>query len=63
MKFSKWLEEARGKRDTGREFDGGSDTCKCPECGYEAAHRKGLPCNRVKCPKCGSYMSGEKCGQ
>lgn len=61
MKFHEWLQEAQGK-GTGREYDGGSDICKCPECGYETIHQKGIPCNQIRCPQCGSYMGGkERC--
>ncbi len=32
------------------------DTCVCPECGYEQAHRHGRPCNRQTCPECHTLM-------
>ncbi|NOX71649.1 MAG: DUF134 domain-containing protein [Candidatus Micrarchaeota archaeon] len=31
--------------------------CKCPECGYEMEHGRGVPCNQTKCPKCGAMMT------
>jgi len=30
--------------------------CKCPKCGYEQAHARGIPCVRTKCPKCRTLM-------
>ena len=30
--------------------------CICIKCGYSAAHRTGVPCYVMKCPKCGSPM-------
>ena len=38
----------------GRGFSEG--ICKCPKCGYEQKHIRGLPCNQTKCPKCSSLM-------
>jgi DNA-directed RNA polymerase subunit RPC12/RpoP len=31
--------------------------CICPECGTEVPHGRGEPCNKIKCPSCGSYMT------
>ena len=45
---------------TGREMDGGSDYCVCPNCGYQEPHDRGVPCNQKKCPKCGTPMVGSK---
>lgn len=41
-----------------RQGDGGTDTCKCPKCGYTTSHQRGTPCAEMKCPKCGSSMGG-----
>jgi hypothetical protein len=30
--------------------------CVCPSCGATATHQVGVPCYRVKCPKCGTAM-------
>ena len=38
---------------------GGTDECICPKCGYETKHEKGIPCNQMKCPKCGTMMTGK----
>ena len=37
---------------------GGTDTCVCPNCGYKTSHRRGVPCNKMSCPKCGTPMVG-----
>ena len=39
----------------------GSDICTCPKCGHSETHPRGIPCNQVKCPKCGTLMTGEFC--
>lgn len=31
--------------------------CVCPSCGTKAPHQRGIPCNTVKCPKCGTLMT------
>ena len=35
---------------------GGPSVCKCPKCGKETTHARGMPCVKQKCPKCGSMM-------
>jgi len=42
-----------------RQGDGGAITCVCPECGYKEVHKKGEPCNEIKCPKCNVNLIGE----
>ena len=37
---------------------GGTDTCVCPNCGHQVPHERGIPCNKIKCPKCGTPMIG-----
>ncbi|MEW6717472.1 MAG: hypothetical protein AB1345_08215 [Chloroflexota bacterium] len=33
--------------------------CLCPNCGHKVEHVAGKPCNRQKCPKCGTKMTRE----
>lgn len=37
---------------------GGTDVCTCPKCGAKVKHERGVPCTKIKCPKCGSAMTG-----
>ena len=37
---------------------GGFNDCRCPVCGYEESHGRSVPCNRIRCPNCGTYMEG-----
>ena len=46
-------------RGTGREGSGGAPTCICPGCGYTTPHLRGIPCNKIVCPKCGQLLTGE----
>lgn len=39
----------------------GSSICVCPKCDYKEAHKRGVPCNQISCPKCGTKMRGENC--
>lgn len=41
-----------------RQGLGGFVECRCPVCGYVISHRRGIPCNQIKCPECGNYMIG-----
>lgn len=59
MNFKQWLMKEEQGKGTGREYAGGTNTCICPKCGYEAAHERGVPCNQSKCPKCGVAMTGK----
>lgn len=38
---------------------GASDICVCSQCGHRETHKRGVPCNRMKCPECGSAMVRE----
>jgi hypothetical protein len=33
--------------------------CICPSCGHSVEHAVGKPCNRQKCPECGTRMTRE----
>ena len=36
---------------------GPAGNCVCPNCGAEAPHRVGVPCNTISCPSCGEKMT------
>lgn len=51
--------------DKGRRIGGGFRAgpvgkCVCTVCGYMAMHKRGVPCYRTKCPKCGAVMTRAK---
>jgi len=59
--FEKQIDKARGEgRGTGgsAQGDGGAKYCVCPDCSYSAKHKKGEPCTKLKCPKCGATLKG-----
>ncbi len=31
--------------------------CVCPKCGTRVPHPRGVPCYKMKCPKCGAQMT------
>jgi len=33
--------------------------CICPRCSHKIPHRRGVPCQDERCPKCGSVMLRE----
>lgn len=35
---------------------GGYCICTNPKCRHQIAHTTGIPCYKIKCPKCGSPM-------
>ena len=43
-------------RGGGQGFGPGGQ-CTCMACGESAPHQQGVPCNKMKCPKCGGMMS------
>jgi len=43
-RFKGEVEEARG--------GGPGGYCACPQCGYEVAHERGVPCSTLECPNC-----------
>jgi len=48
----------RGGRMRGdRAGSGPGGQCVCPACGARVAHQAGIPCNKLKCPKCGAGMT------
>lgn len=53
--------ELAGEEVPDREAGGGGGigiggNCVCPSCGAIATHQVGVPCNSIKCPKCGAMM-------
>lgn len=47
-----------GGRMGGTGLGTGGD-CVCPRCGRRASHQRGVPCNQLKCPACGTEMTRE----
>ncbi|MCP4705300.1 MAG: hypothetical protein GY865_11880 [candidate division Zixibacteria bacterium] len=43
-------------RGGGQGFGPGGE-CTCISCGESVQHQQGVPCNKMKCPKCGGIMS------
>lgn len=41
-----------------RQSVGGTDTCYCHDCSISIKHKRGEPCNDLKCPKCGNPLTG-----
>ncbi len=37
--------------------------CVCPQCHWEASHRRGVPCNQVTCQKCGTHLVRKSSGR
>ena len=46
-----------------KQGDGGTAICKCPNCGYETTHDKGIPCSDIECPECKVAMVGKSIRQ
>jgi len=46
----------RGRGRMGGFAMGPGGTCVCPSCKHEVSHQRGIPCYKVKCPKCGNPM-------
>ena len=36
---------------------GGKCVCPNPKCKHEIVHKRGAPCYKLKCPKCGTAMT------
>ena len=49
----------RGRMGGNRPGAGPSGYCVCPSCGTKVAHRQGVPCYSIECPKCGAKMVRE----
>jgi hypothetical protein len=47
---------AGGGRMSGETGMGPGGSCICPKCGEKVAHTAGIPCNELKCEKCGTAM-------
>lgn len=45
-----------GGRMGGPYAAGPGGDCVCPQCGFHATHIAGQPCNRQKCPECGTTL-------
>ena len=51
------LGAGQGRGRMGGFAMGPGGNCLCPSCGHTVAHQVGVPCNQVKCPKCGQPMT------
>ena len=49
----------RGRMGGQRPSVGPGGYCLCPSCGEKVAHRPGVPCSSLSCPKCGVRMIRE----
>jgi len=49
----------RGRQDGDKPGSGPSGNCVCPSCGHTVSHSRLTPCNKRKCPKCGTTMTRE----
>jgi len=38
---------------------GPGGNCICPQCKHTVPHVAAVPCNEMKCPKCGALMTKE----
>ena len=49
----------RGGGRGGRRFGVGMPptSCICPKCGMKVPHQPAVPCFKIKCPRCGSFMT------
>jgi len=46
-----------GRGGRGGQGFGPGGQCVCPSCGTKVSHKRGTPCNQIKCPKCGAMMT------
>jgi len=48
-----------GGRGGGRGFGAGMPptSCICPNCGIKVPHQPAVPCFKMKCLRCGSFMT------
>jgi hypothetical protein len=49
----------RGRHRQAAAGPGGVCVCVNPECRHKEPHQRGLPCYKMRCPKCGSPMTRE----
>ncbi|RLG14721.1 MAG: hypothetical protein DRN66_01265 [Candidatus Nanohalarchaeota archaeon] len=56
---NRMAKEIRWKGRYGGKGAGPFGMCICPKCNYKTRHKRGLPCNKRKCPKCGAMMERE----
>jgi hypothetical protein len=50
---------ARVAKEIGKGMGPGGE-CVCPDCGHRQPHKRGVPCFRQICPKCGSTMARDE---
>ncbi len=46
----------RGRMGGTKPGSGPGGDCVCPNCGHRQSHGVGVPCNTIKCEKCGTLM-------
>ena len=57
--YDKYL-AGRGRMPQGdKPGSGPGGNCVCPQCGAKVPHTTAVPCNEIKCPKCGTIMTKE----
>ena len=42
---------------TERKNAGPGGKCVCTSCGAKVSHQRNVPCDKTKCPNCGSVMT------
>ena len=50
-RFQDMVKEAQGRGPEGY--------CICKKCGYKIEHKRGIPCSKIKCPKCDTNLTRE----
>lgn len=53
------FEMGRGMKGGDKPGSGPEGYCVCSSCGEKVKHVVGNPCNKQKCPKCGTRMTRE----
>ncbi len=56
--MSQGMGQGAGSGNRGGGVSGSPGICRCPKCGHEASHKRGVPCVNMKCPGCGEIMRG-----
>lgn len=51
--------KGRGRMGGDKAGAGPAGHCICPNCGNKVVHKAGVPCNKTKCPECGTIMTRE----